>query len=175
MWITLGIISSLFLGSYDIFKKWSLNDNAVIPVLFIATLSGAVIFLPLVVMSWSFPDFSSQQMWYLPPQSMHAHLLFLAKSLLVGTSWILAYFALKNHPITIVTPIRASAPLWTLLGALFIYGERFNLWQWSGIMITLGSYYLFSLASLKEGIVFKNNKWIVLVFLATILGAASSL
>ena len=38
MWLILAFTSAALLGFYDVFKKKSLKDNAVIPVLFLNTL-----------------------------------------------------------------------------------------------------------------------------------------
>jgi transporter family protein len=175
MWILLALVSSFFLGIYDVSKKWSLNDNAVMPVLFFATLSGMIIFAPFLLASAFAQEFSSQQAWFIPEQTLTAHLHFFLKAVIVGTSWILAYFALKHLPITIVTPIRASSPLWTLIGAVFLFQEQFTAMQWTGMAVTLGFYYVFALAGKKEGIHFATNRWIYLIGLATIIGAGSSL
>ena len=35
MWLLLAFLSAALLGFYDVFKKQSLKDNAVIPVLFL--------------------------------------------------------------------------------------------------------------------------------------------
>jgi bacterial/archaeal transporter family protein len=173
MWVLLGIISSVLLGIYDLFKKTALDNNAVMPVLFLASLTSALIFLPLILISSG--SYQTQAIWYVHPVSAGEHLLILLKSILVATSWVLSYFALRNLPITIVTPIRASSPLWTLVGAMIIFGERFTPLQWSGIMITIASYYLFSLAGRREGISFQKNKWVLFIFIATIAGAGSGL
>ena len=175
MWILLGLVSSFFLGIYDVSKKWSLNDNAVIPVLFFATLSGSMIFLPSFVASHIAPDDSNEHFWFIPLQSHTAHVHFMLKAIIVGTSWILAYFSLKNLPITIVTPVRASSPIWTLIGAVLIFNEQFSILQWAGIIVTISFYFVFALAGKKEGIHFSRNKWIYMIFLATLIGAGSSL
>lgn len=175
MWILAGIISSFFLGVYDLFKKSALANNAVMPVLFLASLTSAVIFLPLVLISSGAKPDQAGEIWYVHPVSAREHLLIFFKSILVGTSWVLSYFALRHLPITIVTPIRASSPLWTLVGAMIIFGERLTPLQWLGISVTIISYYLFSLAGRKEGISFQKNRWVLFIFLATIAGAASGL
>jgi bacterial/archaeal transporter family protein len=175
MWILLGIASAVLLGFYDVAKKWSLNGNAVIPVLLLATLTGASIFFPFILLSWFFPEWSADEVWYIAPQKPYVHFLFFIKSLIVGSSWMLAYFAMKHLPITITTPIRASSPVFTVFGALIILGERFTLWQWIGLGTIVISYYLFMLAGKKEGIYFKNNKWIWMMFAAALIGAGSSL
>ena len=46
MWLLCGFLSAALLGLYDVAKKSSLRDNAVIPVLFLNTLFCSLIFLP---------------------------------------------------------------------------------------------------------------------------------
>jgi transporter family protein len=82
---------------------------------------------------------------------------------------------MKHLPITIVTPIEATRPLWTLLGALVIFSERLSPYQWIGVSVTLISFYLFSMVGKKEGVVFHNNKWVFFIILAALTGAASGL
>ncbi len=174
MWIALGLLSCLFLGFYDIAKKTSLKNNAVIPVLFFASATSALIFAPIILLShYNFIDQSS--IFFVPKTTPTLHGLVFLKSMLVGSSWIFAYFALKNLPITIVTPIRATGPVWTLIGALIIFGETYNLWQWIGIATVMVCFYFFSLAGKREGINFKNNKWIAFITIATLLGSISTL
>jgi len=174
MWIILGIVSSLFLGIYDILKKSSLKGNAVIPVLFFGSLSSTLIFLLPVLFSLLYHDASSY-FWYIPPANLDEHLLIFLKAIIVAASWIFAYYSLKHLPITIVSPIRASGPFWTLAGAIIIFGEQLNTLQWIGLLTTLVFYYLFSIAGGKEGINFAKNKWVFFIILATIIGAISGL
>lgn len=51
MWIFLAFLSACLLGFYDVFKKQSLQGNAVLPVLMINTSVCALFFLPLIVSS----------------------------------------------------------------------------------------------------------------------------
>ncbi len=171
----LAIISAGLLGIYDILKKISLKNNPVLPVLFISTTTGALIFLPFVLISEFNPDMASQYFWYVPDVDVIAHILFLTKTIIVGLSWILAYYAIKNLPLTIATPIRSSGPLWTIIGAILIFNEKLSILQWTGIGITLLFYYIFSLSGKKEGIHFKNNKWVLFMTIATLIGSISSL
>jgi bacterial/archaeal transporter family protein len=174
VWVLLAVVSALLLGVYDIFKKLSLNENAVLPVLFFSTLTTAFIFLPFLLLSGAKPEYSGY-FWYIKPQTFTAHLHFMLKSVIVGSSWVLAYFAVKHLPLTIASPIRASGPLWTLSGAIILFGEKMNTWQWTGLVVTLIFYYLFSLSGRKEGISFRSNKWVMFMTLATIIGSVSSL
>jgi len=174
IWVILGMVSAVLLGVYDIFKKFSLRNNAVLPVLFFSTLTSSLIFLPVLLISHYHPELSGN-FWCIKPQNLNAHLHFFLKSVIVGSSWVFIYFAIKNLPITIASPIRSSGPLWTLLGAILIFGEKMNTLQWSGVLVTMFFYYLFSLSGKKEGISFRSNKWVLFMTLGTIIGSLSSL
>lgn len=174
MWLLFALFSSALLGCYDIFKKASLKGNAFIPVLFVATITGSVLFTIVLTLSRS-GLVAEGGLFYVPQITPHEHLLYFIKAVLVGSSWILAYKALSQLPITIVAPIRSTGPVWTLAGALLIYGERFNGWQWLGFAIVIFSSYLFARAGKKEGINFKSNRAIWAIVGATLLGSMSSL
>lgn len=175
MWVVLGLLSSLFLGTYDVLKKQSVQENAVLPVLFFAVSTMATLFIPLILLSLFFPTWAVQYIWYVEPVDAEIHAYFALKALIVGTSWVLGYFALKHLPITIAMPVRASSPLWTFIGALLIFHEQLNAWQYLGIGITFLSYYFFSLIGKTEGIQFSRNRWIWFIVLATLIGAGSGL
>lgn len=174
MWVVLGLVSAIFLGVYDAVRKKVLKDNPVLPVLFLATLTGTVIFLPFIIFS-RVGIIGQEAFFYVPRADAHVHFLTILKSILVASSWILAYSALNMLPLTIVAPIRSTAPLWTLIGAVIIFSERLNPVQWIGVLVVLAFFFLFALAGKREGIVFHRNKWIFAAVGATLLGAASSL
>ncbi|HNW50559.1 MAG TPA: DMT family transporter [Prolixibacteraceae bacterium] len=175
MWGILGIVTAVLLGIYDIFKKVSLNNNAVLPVLLVSVATSSLFFFPVVIGSRLNPVFFQSINLYAPKISPVQHLEIFAKSIIVLSSWILAFFAIKHLPLTVVSPIRATEPLWTLIGALIIFSEKLNAPQWIGLTITLSFFYLFSTTGKLEGINFKKNKWIFLIIGATLLGSASGL
>lgn len=175
MWVILAFLSAALLGFYDVFKKMGVNKNAVIPVLFLNTIFCSLIFLPLIVASRYFPEFMQSTIFYVPQQTWDVHIYIVIKAFIVLTSWLFAYYAMKNLPITLSAPIKASQPVLTLIGALVIYGERLNGLQWVGVLIALFSFYLLSLSGKKEGIVFKNNKWIWFMVVSIIAGSMSGL
>jgi len=107
LWTLLALTSAFLLGFYDLLKKNSLRENAVIPVLFISSLSGALIFICLFSFSRMTGE-STAGMLFVPMVPWKEHVYFFIKSIIVGSSWILAYFAFKHLPITIASPIRAS-------------------------------------------------------------------
>ncbi len=175
MWVLLALVSSVFLGMYDVFKKLSLDRNAVLPVLLISTIAGAVLVLPWVIGSVFLPEFFRSIHMYVPPISLHEQALIFLKAVIVVSSWVFTFHAMKHLPLTIIAPVRATGPVWTLIGAIIIFHERLNLMQWGGVVVTLFFFYLLSTAGKMEGINFRKNRWIFCVVAGTLLGAASGL
>ncbi len=174
MWFILALISAVCLGFYDVFKKISLQDNAVLPVLLLNTLIGCLLFLPLIISSYAgllLPD----SHWFVPSATVETHLWVVLKAIIVLSSWICGYFAMKHLPITLVGPINATRPVMTLLGAMLVFQEHFNLWQWAGVALAIFSFFLMSRSGRKEGVNFFHNRWILLLVLAAVLGACSGL
>lgn len=174
-WFVLGILSALFLGCYDVSKKISLREGRVVSVLAASVCVSSVLLLPMLLLSRLMPDMMQDTLFYVPYVDLTTHLFILLKSVIVLSSWIFAYMAMKHLPITIVTPVNATRPMWTLLGALLIFGEQLNGWQWCGVVVCLLSFYAFSVVGKKEGVSFRNNRWIWALMLATLLGASSGL
>ncbi len=174
MWWLLAIVSALFLGIYDVVKKVSVNNNAVLPVLLFSSISGAILFIPILFLSQQ-GIISQDHTLYVPSVTWQEHAQLFLKAVIVVTSWIFSFFALKYLPLTIVAPIRATGPLWTLVGAILIFKEQLSIYQWIGIAITLTFFFLFSTAGKTEGISFKKNKWIWFIILGTVFGAISGL
>ncbi len=175
MWLAPAFISALLIGIYDVSKKQSLRDNAVMPVLFLNTLFSSLIFLPLIVLSYVKPGSLSGTMFHVPPVDAGVHKYVVIKSCIVLSSWICGYFGIKHIPITIVGPINTTRPVIVLFGAVIIFGERLNLYQWIGVSIAVVSFYLLSRSGKSEGIDFRSNRWILLTVAANVLAAVSGL
>lgn len=174
MWLFLAFLSATLLGFYDSFKKKALSNNAVLPVLFLNTLFSSLIFLPFIILS-SAGYLSADSMFHVPQCGWLVHRYILLKSLIVLSSWIFGYFAMKHLPLTIVGPINATRPVMVLVGALLVFGERLNIWQWIGVTLAVVSFMLLSKSGKREGIDFKHNKWVYFLVLAALLGAVSGL
>ena len=178
MWLILAFFSAAMLGFYDASKKASLKDNAVLPVLLLNTIFSTIIFSPFLIdyaggFGWfegTFLDTASGSQ-----NGLQAHITVIIKAFIVLSSWICGYFGLKHLPLTIVGPINATRPVLVLVGALVIFGEKLNLYQWTGVILALLSIFLMSRAGKKEDIDFKSNKWVWCLALATIMGAVSGL
>jgi drug/metabolite transporter (DMT)-like permease len=151
------------------------QDNAVLVVLFGCSASGLVLLLPVAALSLSAPIWAQLHGVFIAALSWREHVLVFAKALLVTLSWVLTFFALKHLPISLASPVRASAPLFTLLGAVVMFGERPSARQGLGIAVILLAYWVFSLIGRIEGIHFSRNAWVWSLFLGTLVGAASGL
>lgn len=173
MWIYWGLLSALFLSFNNLCKKRSVKGNAVFPVLFVTNGISLLLLLPMAIGSYLFPDKLSTIGLYIPEIGLEDHLWISIKSVLMTCSWILAFYALKHLPISIVSPIRASGPFFTLLGAYFIYGERPVWIQWLGFFLIIFSMIIYAQIGKKEGISFKRNKWILAIIAATFFGSSS--
>ena len=174
MWLLLAFLSAALLGFYDAFKKESLRDNAVLPVLFLNTLFSSLIFLPFILISaWS--DSLDGTIFHVPAAGWEVHKYVLLKSVIVLSSWTFGYFGMKHLPLTIVGPINATRPVMVLVSALLVFGERLNLYQWAGVLMAVISFFMLSRSGKKEGIDFKHNRYIFYVVLAAVTGAISGL
>ncbi len=174
MWLILAFLSATLLGFYDVFKKMALRGNAVIPVLFLNTLFCSLIFIPFIVASAT-GVLATDSLFYVPACGWEVHKYIVLKSFIVLSSWLFGYFAMKHLPITIVGPVNATRPIMVLVGAMLVFGEQLNLWQWGGVLLAIISFFLLSKSGKKEGIDFKHNRWVYFLVLAAVFGAVSGL
>ena len=188
MWVVLAFISALCLGFYDISKKVALRDNSAVDVLTASVLiSSGIVIVPLLL-SRCMPEALYDTAFYVPEMDLRGHLLTLVKSVIVLSSWIFAYVSLKHLPISLVSPWQATRPMWTLIGALLIFGERLNIWQWAGVILAIGSIFAFSFSNRTQIPSGKSKrarlaqlakepevKYYVCLALAILIGACSGL
>jgi len=179
MWTLLAFISALCLGFYDISKKIALRDNKVIDVLTISVCFSAFVLSIPLILSRLCPDMMLTTHFYVPRLDFTAHLYTVLKSAIVLSSWVFAYISLKHLPISVVSPMQATRPMWTLVGALLIFGERLNTWQWVGVILAIGTVFVFSFGATKTAnhpALFKEHKFYYLCLaLAILIGACSGL
>lgn len=178
MWVGAALLSALLLGLYDVSKKRSLAGNAVIPVLLLNTLFSSLLLLPYILdahldFGWFGAKFLQEDYGY--DIGIREHLLVALKAAITLSSWLCGYYAIKHLPLTIVGPVNATRPVVVLLGAILLFGEELNLWQWGGVLLTVVSLYLLSRAGRKENIDFRNNRYVWAMFAAMLLGAVSGL
>jgi transporter family protein len=178
MWIVLAFISALCLGFYDVSKKIALRENKVIDVLTISVCVSALFLAVPLLLTHFCPVLMQDTHFFVPEMDRTAHLFTLLKSVIVLSSWIFGYISLKHLPISVVSPMQATRPMWTLIGALLIFQEHLNSWQWVGILLAIGSIFVFSFnnkSQIKNHQSQINNRYYAALALAIILGACSGL
>jgi drug/metabolite transporter (DMT)-like permease len=173
-WIAASLVSALFLGVYELCTKHAVRDNAVVPVLFFSTLTGAAVWVGLLMVQMLHPGTLPASL-VTDPLTLVQHLQLVLKSAIVAASWVFTYFALKHLPLSLGSPIRATSPLWTLFGAILILGERPTWLETIGVLTTLASFVGLSVAGSREGVHFHRNKWVGFLVVGTLFGAVSSL
>jgi len=173
-WVAATLLSAFFLGIYDLCTKHSVRANAVTPVFFFSTLTGALVWLALLATEAIHPGWLPASL-VTDTLSWRQHLELLLKSTIVAISWIGTYYALKHLPLSLGAPIRATSPLLTLFGAIVFLGERPTWLETVGVLTTLASFVGLSLAGAKEGVHFHRNKWFWSLLLGNVFGAASAL
>ncbi len=167
LWLFPILGSAILLGIYDISKKQAVKDNAVMPSLFWATFSGSAFFLLICLFRGNFGELwlTGAELW----------LPVLIKSIIVSSSWVCVYYAMRELPISIAFPIRATSPLGVFLGGLLIYGEVPTVLQGIAMLLIFAGYYLFSVLGKLEGFSFRNCRGLHLIFLGTGVGVCSAL
>ena len=178
MWTILAFISALCLGFYDISKKIALRENRVIDVLTISVCISAILLSIPLWLSRLCPEVMTSTPFYVPQLDPEAHLYTLLKSVIVLSSWVFAYVSLKHLPLSVVSPMQATRPMWTLVGALIIFGERLNAWQWVGVSLALGTVFVFSFRNKSKITNHQSpitNKYYIALALAILIGACSGL
>ena len=167
-WTAWILLSSFFLALYDLAKKASVRNNAVLPVLLCSTCCGCAAFISGVTACGQLPAVLA---------AINGRALGLAaiKSIIVATSWVFTFYALRTLPITIATPIRASAPALVFIAAFFFYGEIPTWVQAVGMLAVFGGYFAFSWAGKHEGIDFFRSKAVWSAIAGACFSALSSI
>ncbi len=158
MWIWMSLGSALLLGLYDVAKKYALRRNGVYYVLLSATAFTALFLCP-----------------FLKAGPLEFHLRLILKAFLVSTSWVAGMIALKLLPITTVSTLKASRPMFVVLLSIVLFGERLNLLQWCGVVVVLSALWLLSRVSSGEGIRFSSSKGFWAAVVSILSGVASAL
>lgn len=178
MWIILSFVSALCLGCYDISKKIALRENRVIDVLTLSVCISTLFLSVPWLLSRLCPEAMTATPFFVPQLDLAAHVLVVIKSMIVLSSWVFAYISLKHLPLSVVSPMQATRPMWTLVGALLLFGERLNGWQWLGVCLAIGSVFIFSFKNKSQIINHKSqiaSRYYVALALAILIGACSGL
>lgn len=173
-WVVAALLSALFLGVYELCTKHAVRANAVFPVLFFSTLTGAAVWFVLLGVDWISPGALPASL-VTERLSGFQHLQLALKSAIVAFSWIFTYFGLKHLPLSLGSPIRATSPIVVLIGAVLILGERLTVLELVGVLTTIAAFIGLSVAGKSEGVQFHRNKWVWFLIAGTTLGAMSAL
>ena len=158
MWLLMALGSSMLLGLYDVAKKQALRKNDILYILAGATALTVIFLCP-----------------FLGRGTAHQHLCLAFKAVLVTASWVSGMMALKLLPITTVSTLKATRPMFVVLFSILLFVERLNLWQWAGVLIMLAAIWLLSVSSDREGIHFSRNRGIWAMGVSILTGVASAL
>lgn len=167
-WTAWILASAFLLALYDLAKKASVRDNAVLPVLLCSATCGCAAFVAALAAAGRLPATFA---------AVDGRVLALgaAKSAIVSVSWMFTFCALRTLPITIATPIRASAPALVFAVALFAYGEVPSAAQAVGMALVFAGYWAFSWAGSHEGVDFRHSRAVWCAFAGMALSAGSAL
>ena len=177
MWTVLAFVSALCLGCYDVSKKIALRENKVVDVLTVSVCVSALLLSVPLLLSRYMSERMAGTMLYVPQMDVQAHLFTLLKSAIVLSSWVFSFVSLKHLPISVVSPMQATRPMWTLTGALLLFGERLNAWQWAGVMLAIGTIFVFSFRNRREIRQRRttDRRYYICLVLAILIGACSGL
>ena len=166
-WTSWILASAVFLALYDIAKKASVRDNAVLPTLLASTCFGCAAYVAGLALGGRFDAVAEV--------TREIVALSVVKCVIVGTSWVFTFCALRTLPISIATPIRASSPALVFVIALFLYGERPSPVQALGMATVFAGYFVFSWAGRHEGIDFFRNRAVWCAIAGAVFSALSSI
>ena len=158
MWLWMSVCSALLLGVYDVAKKQALKRNGVYWILVSATALTAVFLSP-----------------FLSHGSLMDHLSLVLKAVLVSTSWVSGLYALKHLPLTTVSTIKASRPMFVVIFSILLFGERLNLLQWLGVALVMAALFLSSRSKRHDTDKETSAKGMTCMVISVLSGSASAL
>lgn len=170
MWMVFGLSAGALLGLYDFWTKKAMTGNAVIPIVFWSALFGGLVWLPAF-----FPAAQRFDLYVdISNTSLHDQAIILAKGLAMTLSWILAYYSVRELPMSFSGAVRASGPLWTFVGGSIIFGEYLSALQMSAVLVSILAYYFLSQVGKHEGIRLLRSTPMFFMLAATVLSAATT-
>ena len=166
-WTVWIVASAVLLALYDLAKKAGVSGNAVLPVLLFSTCAGFA--------SFALSLAAGGRLGAALCISGRGAALAALKCVIVGTSWIFTFSALRTLPVSIATPIRACAPALVFPLAFILYGERPSPVQGLGMASTFAGYFAMSWAGKREGIDFLRNRAVWCAAAGAVFSALSAI
>ena len=158
MWLLLAVVSAALLGFYDVAKKQALRKNGTFAVLLVATALSTVFVSPF---------------FRLGP--VEDHLKLVLKAVLVTASWVSGMEGLKRLPLTTVSTIKGSRPVFVVFFSVLLFGERLDWMQWTGIVLVIVALYLLGFTSRSDGTVEVRKAGFLWMGLSVVTGVLSAL
>ena len=158
MWLWLSVCSALLLGVYDIAKKRALKRNGVYWIL-VGTTALTSLFLSPFLSAGPFSD----------------HLSLVLKAVLVSASWVSGLKAMERLPLTTVSTIKASRPMFVVIFSIILFGERLNLLQWLGVAVVMAALFLSTRSRHHETDKANSTKGVVYMVVSVLSRASSAL
>ena len=158
MWTALAVASAFLLGLYDVAKKQALRKNGVLAVLLVATALSALFTSPFLRFGPA-PD----------------HLKLGLKAVLVTLSWISGMIGLKLLPLTTVSMLKGSRPMFVVLFSIILFGETLSWTQWAGVLVVLAALFLLGWTSRGDAPVYVRKEGFIWMGLSIVTGVASAL
>ena len=158
MWLWLALGSALLLGVYDVAKKRALQYNSVYWILLCATALTTLFLSP-----------------FLSARPIADHYPLIFKAVLVSVSWISGLKAMECLPLTTVSTIKASRPMFVVIFSILIFGERLNLVQWLGVAVVMTALFLSTRSSHHDTDKMTSSKGVLFMAFSVLSGAASAL
>ncbi len=170
MWIAFGLTAGIILGFYDFWTKKSMDRNNVIIIVLWSSLFGMLAWSSVIAIDYKNPIFLAS----IAKLGLKDQTLIFIKSLAMTLSWLMAYYSVKALPMSFSGAVRASGPLWTLIGGLLLLQEIISLAQFFLICVSIAAYYALSQVGKKEGISVLKSKPVFMMLVATILSAITT-
>ena len=158
MWVLLAVFSAILLGTYDVAKKQALRKNGTFAVLLVATALSTLFVSP-----------------FLRIGPAEDHFKLALKAVLVTASWVSGMEGLKRLPLTTVSTIKGSRPVFVVLFSIILFGERLNWMQWLGIAIVLGALYMLGFTSRRDASAQVRKTGFIWMGISVLTGVASAL
>ena len=158
MWLLFTVLSAVLLGTYDVAKKQALRKNGTFAVLLVATALSTLFVSP-----------------FLRLGPLQDHLKLALKAVLVTVSWVSGMEGLKRLPLTTVSTIKGSRPVFVVLFSIILFGERLNWMQWAGVVTVLAALYLLGHTSRKDASTQVRKTGFIWMGVSVVTGVVSAL
>jgi bacterial/archaeal transporter family protein len=147
MWLGMGALSGLMLGLTDIVTKIETKKSHALSVLFVSNCAGAL-FLVLFILGKNVIAGENPALLF----DYRVFLLAAPKNLLMVGSLVFMYKSLAGIPLSYAGAIRASGPIWTLLGAYLLVGETLTERETIGLIISILIYACYAVLGRQDGL-----------------------